>query len=55
MDSHSTKLEIKEWDVDELLDWILRIRPKIFRGDDIDKFKEAKLSGEDYKDFFSRK
>jgi hypothetical protein len=34
--------------VDALLDWILRMRPKVFRGDDIDEFKRqaANLLGE---------
>ena len=37
--------EIKEWDGDELLEWILEKRPKALKGDKLEKFKAADIDG----------
>jgi hypothetical protein len=37
--------EIKEWDEDDLLDWIQQKRPKLLKGDDLKKLKAARISG----------
>jgi len=39
--------EVKEWDKDQLLNWIQEFRPKLLTDDDdVEKFKAAKISGE---------
>ena len=38
--------EVKEWDEDELLEWIRQKRPKLLQGDDLENFKAARISGE---------
>ena len=37
--------EIKEWDGDELLEWILEKRPKALKGDKLEKFQAADIDG----------
>jgi len=37
--------EIKDWDADELLEWIQQNEPKQLRGDTLEKFKAADISG----------
>jgi hypothetical protein len=38
--------EVKEWDKDQLLNWIQEFRPKLLTDDDdVEKFKAAKISG----------
>jgi hypothetical protein len=37
---------IKEWDADELLEWLKQIRPKLFNDDQHEKFKAADIPGE---------
>ena len=37
--------EIEEWDEDELLHWIQQKRPKLLRGDNLEKFKKAVILG----------
>ena len=37
--------EIKEWDADELLEWIQQNEPKQLKGDALEKFKAACISG----------
>ncbi|KIX03495.1 uncharacterized protein Z518_07048 [Rhinocladiella mackenziei CBS 650.93] len=38
--------EIKEWDADELLEWIQQNKPKQLKGHGLEKFKAADISGE---------
>ena len=40
--------EIKEWDEDDLLEWIQQKRPKLLKGANLKKFKAADISGEDF-------
>ena len=40
-----TTEEIKQWDEDELLGWIQQKRPKLLKGDDLKKLKEAHIPG----------
>ena len=37
--------EIKEWNQDELLEWIQRKEPKLLKGDKLEKFKDASIDG----------
>jgi hypothetical protein len=40
-------MKVKEWDDDQLLDWIQEKRPKLLRvGENLEKFKAAQISGE---------
>ena len=41
-----TMEEVKEWDNDQLLNWIQEVRPKLLRGKNIENFKAAEISGE---------
>jgi hypothetical protein len=43
--AESTIQEIEEWDEDELLQWIHKKRPKLLRGDNLEKFKKAVIFG----------
>jgi hypothetical protein len=47
MDSHTnpTIEEVKKWDADELLEWIEQQEPKLLKGDKLEKFKAADISG----------
>ena len=38
--------EIKNWDSDELLEWIQQNRPKLIKGDKLEKFKAEDISGD---------
>jgi hypothetical protein len=38
--------EIKEWDEDDLLEWIQQKRPKLLKDDDLRKLKAARISGQ---------
>ena len=40
-----TTEEIKQWDEDELLGWIQQKRPKLLKGDDFKKLKDARIDG----------
>ena len=40
-----TTEQVKEWDADKLFQWIQQYRPNLLKGDKIDKFKEAEISG----------
>ena len=40
-----TMEEVKEWDNDQLLNWIQEFRPKLLRGQNIENFKAAEISG----------
>jgi len=40
-----TMEEVKEWDNDQLLNWIQEVRPKLLRGQNIENFKSAQISG----------
>jgi hypothetical protein len=42
--------EIKNWDADELLGWIERNRPKLLKGDKLEKFKAEDISGDIFLD-----
>ena len=43
----ATMEKVKEWDDDQLLDWIQEKRPKLLRvGENLEKFKAAQISGE---------
>ena len=54
-------VEVKEWDNDQLLNWIQEFRLKLLRGQNIENFKAAEISGEVFLmlagdvDFFERK
>jgi hypothetical protein len=37
---------IKNWDADELLEWIQQNRPKLLKGDKLEKFKAEDISGD---------
>jgi len=37
--------EMKEWDEDELLEWFQQSRRKVLKGDQLEKFKAAHISG----------
>ena len=41
-----TAEEVGAWDVDELLEWIQQVRPKLLRVESLEKFKAAEISGE---------
>ena len=38
--------EVKNWDAEELLEWIKENRPQLLRGDTLKKFKAEEVSGE---------
>ena len=38
--------EIKNWDADELLEWIQQNRPKLLKGDILEKFRAEDISGD---------
>src|SRR5437762_3343844 len=38
--------QIKDWDADELLQWILQKKPKLLSGENLEKLKAAFISGE---------
>ena len=46
-----TMEEVKEWDNDQLLNWIQEVQPKLLRGQNIENFKAAEIPG----DVFLRK
>jgi hypothetical protein len=39
---------MKDWDKDELLQWIKKKRPKLLSGDDLEKFIAAGILGETF-------
>jgi hypothetical protein len=43
--NNPTIQEVKDWDANELLQWIQKERPKLLTGRILDKFKEAYISG----------
>ena len=38
--------EVKNWDAEELLEWIKENRPKLLKGDKLEKFKAEDISGD---------
>jgi hypothetical protein len=38
--------EVKNWDADELLEWIKENRRKLLKGDKLEKFKAEDISGD---------
>jgi hypothetical protein len=49
-DTKPTIEEIKNWDEEDLLEWIQQKRPKLLKDDDIKKLKEARISGDVFVD-----
>jgi hypothetical protein len=37
--------DMKSWNVKEVLQWIQQRDPSILKGDDVDKFKKARIAG----------
>jgi len=37
--------EVKQWDVDKLLEWIQQQEPKVLPDDKVENFKKARISG----------
>jgi hypothetical protein len=42
--------EIKNWDADELLQWMKDNRPKLLKGDKLEKFEAGDISGDVFVD-----
>jgi hypothetical protein len=45
-----TAEEVERWDEDELLEWIQKTRPRLLKGDRLEKFKAAEILGEVFLD-----
>jgi hypothetical protein len=37
--------DMKTWNVEKVLQWIQQSHPNILEGDDVDKFKKARITG----------
>jgi hypothetical protein len=48
MPSNPTVQQMKDWNKDELLKWILQEKPNLLSDDDLEKFKAAKIEGVDF-------